>query len=103
MARNASGYRHDHRALRRRRGQWAFSLAKAKSPGPCIECWAAAFRWPCSGPCVDAMVMTTKCCLFCGAGLIRSAMIALCQYHRTADSPPPADTTGESGKETGRC
>ncbi len=39
----------------------------------CWECWAAQFICPYCGPCTDGMVMTTKCCLRCGNGLIRSS------------------------------
>ena len=96
MARNNAGYRHDHRVLRRKRGEFAFNLATAQAaePDQCMECWAAKFRCPCCGPCVDAMVMTTKCCLFCHARLVAD-LPPVCQYHaRTADSHRPADTAG---------
>lgn len=98
MARNASGYRHDHRILRRKRGEYAFSLTKAREGGAlCIECWAAKWRCPCCGPCVNAMVMTTKCCLLCGDRLVPD-LPPVCRYHATADSRAAADTTGERRK-----
>jgi hypothetical protein len=83
MARNASGYRHDHRVLRRKRGEFAFCLDTAvwAAPGHCMECWAAKFRCPCCGPCVDGMVMTTKCCLLCRMRLVAD-LPPVCRYHK---------------------
>ena len=46
----------------------------------CKECWAAQFICPYCGPCTNGMVMTTKCCLRCGNGLIRALRVR-CPAH----------------------
>jgi hypothetical protein len=57
-----------------------FKARPAKTWKDCRECWAAKFTCPHCGPCTDGMVMTTKCCLRCGTGLIRG-FVERCPPH----------------------